>query len=99
MPNAGDTLNVAFVHANVITVDTDFTVTEAVWVKDGIIQAVGTTQNVTASIDSDTRIVDLAGRTVMPGFIDTHGHIALFGLDKLNVDLTGLFQNRRSSNV
>ena len=89
MPNAGDTLNVAFVHANVITVDTDFTVTEAVWVKDGIIQAVGTTQNVTASIDSDTRIVDLAGRTVMPGFIDTHGHIALFGLDKLNVDLTG----------
>ena len=86
---AGDTLNVAFVHANVITVDADFTVVEALWVKDGFIQAVGTTQDIKASIDSDTRVVDLAGRTVMPGFIDTHGHIALFGLDKLNVDLAG----------
>jgi predicted amidohydrolase YtcJ len=31
----------------------------------------------------------LAGRTVVPGFIDTHGHIGLFGLETLAVSLVG----------
>ena len=81
--------NVALVHANVITVDSEFSFADAVWIKNGRIEGVGTSAQIEAAKDGDTDVIDLNGKTVMPGFIDTHGHIALFGLDELKVNLEG----------
>jgi predicted amidohydrolase YtcJ len=78
-----------YTNANVITVDEDFSLAQAIAVKGDRIVAVGSDDEVRAFAGESTEIVDLAGKTVMPGFIDTHGHIALFGLDMLMVDLNG----------
>src|SRR6266545_5513691 len=47
---------------------------EAVAVRNGQILAVGDEQSVLALRKPVTRVVDLRGRTVMPGFIDSHAH-------------------------
>ena len=82
-------LNIAFLNANVITVDKNFSIKSAVWVVDGRIKLVGSNDTIRQHVDANTQIVDLGGKTLMPGFIDTHGHIALFGLDELKTSLTG----------
>ena len=50
---------------------------EAVGVTDGIITFVGTASDAEQHTSAHTTRVDLAGRTLMPGFIDAHGHIVL----------------------
>ncbi|MGE0599343.1 MAG: amidohydrolase [Dehalococcoidia bacterium] len=49
---------------------------EAVAVAGGTILAVGSLQSVLSHQGQGTRVVDLAGRALLPGFIDGHGHIA-----------------------
>jgi hypothetical protein len=53
---------------------------EAVAVAGGRIIAVGSEAEVAARAGRDARIVDLEGRTMMPGFIDCHGHISMTAL-------------------
>ena len=60
--------------ANVITVDERDTQAQAVAVKDGIILAVGRDDEVASLIGGETRVHDLSGKTVVPGFNDTHTH-------------------------
>ncbi|RYG78730.1 MAG: amidohydrolase, partial [Alphaproteobacteria bacterium] len=60
-------------NAKVLTVDEDFAVAQAVAIKDGIIIAVGG-NDIQERYEGTTEI-DLGGRTVMPGFIDTHVHM------------------------
>ncbi len=81
--------DVAFVGGRIVTVDSQFRIAEALRIDAGRIRAVGTAEQVRADCGGGTRIVDLEGRTVVPGFVDTHGHIALFGLDELKVQLAG----------
>ena len=78
-----------FSSGKVITVDSRFTIAEAVLVANGRILAVGKLDDVSSQAPTGTRAIDLGGRTLMPGFIDTHGHVALFGLDELKVQLRG----------
>lgn len=53
---------------------------EAIAVSGGRILAAGSEAEVKARTGSEVRIVDLAGRTMLPGFIDCHGHIAMTAL-------------------
>ena len=59
----------------VITVDQDFTLAEAVAIRDGRIAAVGTTEEIRSLAGSHTRTDDLAGGILMPGIIDAHNHL------------------------
>jgi len=77
-----------FHNGNVLTVDAAFSRAEAAWIDRGAIAAVGDSAALRAQAPKDAIAIDLAGRTLMPGFIDTHGHVALFGLDELKVSLT-----------
>jgi predicted amidohydrolase YtcJ len=59
----------------VVTADNGFTVAEAVAIKDGRIVAVGTSRDVLArERGAKTRIIDLKGRSVLPGLMDSHTH-------------------------
>ncbi|MGD9601176.1 MAG: amidohydrolase [Gammaproteobacteria bacterium] len=80
---------IVFVNGRVLTVDARFTIAEAVVVQGERVVAVGTTRDMRRFRTGGAREIDLGGRTVMPGFIDTHGHVALFGLDELKVPLAG----------
>ena len=61
-------------HANVITVDTNQPRAEAFAVVNGKFVAVGRDESVQPFIGANTRVLDLAGKTVVPGFIDAHAH-------------------------
>ncbi len=69
---------------------------EAIGVANGIITAVGTQAELYASRGPQTRIVDLRGRTVLPGLIDAHGHMAAlgsFGLGRLDLGTAHSFED------
>ena len=61
---------------------------EAVAMKGGVIVFVGDAQGVMELRSSDTRVVDLAGATVIPGLADTHSHVFELGAKLDAVDLT-----------
>ncbi len=79
-----------FVNARVYTVSDRFTVAQAFAVEDGMFSAVGSNEDVRATIGISTKVIDLGGRTVLPGLIDAHGHMAGLGQLQLGVlDLAG----------
>ena len=49
------------------------------FVRDGLIERVGTTAEIEALINGDTTVVDAAGRVVLPGFVDAHTHPVFAG--------------------
>ena len=71
----------------ILTMNDDQPSAEAVAVRDGRIVAVGAEADVLASAGEQTRIVDLAGRTLLPGFVDSHGHAYLIGLQASTANL------------
>jgi len=87
--------DVIFTHANIYTgvVDTSSMVAgtraEAIAIRGDRILAVGTRDEVLKTKGPDTKIVDLGGRFLMPGFNDAHVHLAHAGQEKLSVNLVG----------
>ncbi|PVD49431.1 amidohydrolase [Terrimonas sp.] len=75
-------------NAKVYTVDSLFTITEAVAVKDGRITATGASKDILEEYISD-RIVDAKHQAVYPGFIDGHAHFYGYALSLQEVDLVG----------
>ena len=67
--------DIAFINGQVITIDTNDSITEAVLVSGRRIKAVGTTAEISALITAETRVIDLEGRSLTPGFIDAHNHL------------------------
>lgn len=64
-----------YFNGEVITVDKENSIVEAIFVEDGVIKAVGSNTDIIALGDENTEKIDLKGKTVLPGFIDPHGHI------------------------
>jgi hypothetical protein len=60
---------------------------EAVAVKDGRIIAVGALSDIDSHRGESTQTVDLAGRAMLPGFVDSHGHVVMGGLQALSANL------------
>lgn len=81
--------DIIFVGATVLTVDENNTVVEAVAVKDGIIVHTGERTQLLAATDSNTQIIDLKGKTLVPGFIAAHEHPTLSAVFANTVDLSG----------
>lgn len=69
-----------YVNGTILTVDALNSRAQAVAVSDQYILAVGTNERVRQYADSSTEIVDLAGKTLLPGFIDAHSHFYQTGL-------------------
>ncbi|HEY6168912.1 MAG TPA: amidohydrolase [Verrucomicrobiae bacterium] len=61
-------------NAKIVTVNSDFIVEEAIAIKGGRITEVGGSTEVLATAGPSTRRIDMHGRTVLPGLIDSHTH-------------------------
>jgi predicted amidohydrolase YtcJ len=86
-----------FTHGNIYTGVVDVAASlgagkrsEALSIRGDRILAVGTRDEIMKWKGPETKIVDLKGRFVMPGFNDAHMHLASAGLEKMNVNLVGV---------
>jgi len=77
-------------NATVLTMDKEDTRAEAVAVKSGVIVWVGSNESVKAFIGAETGVMDLAEKTVVPGFIDSHTHNVNVGEFSYNFKLLNL---------
>jgi predicted amidohydrolase YtcJ len=68
--------DLVFVNGSVLTVDRNDTVVQAVAVTGGKIVAVGTSAEIRKLAGPSTEVIDLAGRAVTPGLIDSHVHFS-----------------------
>jgi predicted amidohydrolase YtcJ len=73
----------------VYTAATKPTTVEAVAITAGRISAVGTSQGLAPLVGPKTRVIDLHGRAVVPGFEDSHAHVLSVGFAHIDVDLVG----------
>jgi hypothetical protein len=76
-----------YLGGSILTIDDQRPTAEAVAVRDGRILAVGNADTVLAYKDASTEILDLAGRSMLPGFVDSHGHVVMGGLQALSANL------------
>jgi predicted amidohydrolase YtcJ len=74
-------------NANIITMNPRQPRAEALAVRDGCIVAMGTWEDVAPHAE-DIRVLDLAGKTVLPGLIDTHAHFLWTALSLASLDVS-----------
>lgn len=70
--------------------DKDRNIYESVGVRGNKIQALGNNSQVLLSKKEGTKIIDLKGRTVLPGFNDSHMHLVNYGYSLTQVNLLGI---------
>jgi predicted amidohydrolase YtcJ len=90
LPNlamAQDTADTIYTGGPILTINDAAPSAEAVAVKDGRIIAVGARTDVERHKGDTTKLVDLGGRTMLPGFVDSHGHVVFGGLQALSANL------------
>ncbi len=76
LPEAAKT-NIAdwvLTNGQILTVDLDFSIVEAMAIKDGLILATGSTEEIMKYASADSKITNLEGQTIVPGLIDNHMH-------------------------
>ena len=67
-------VDLVLINGTVITVDGRNTVAQAIAIGGGLVVAVGTSAEIRARASAGARVIDLAGKSVMPTLISTHGH-------------------------
>ncbi|MEM9235396.1 MAG: amidohydrolase [Verrucomicrobiota bacterium] len=82
-----ETADTIYHNGPILTIDDALPKAEAVAVKDGRILAVGDKAEVLKSKGDQTKMVDLENRTMLPGFVDAHGHVMGGGLQALSANL------------
>jgi predicted amidohydrolase YtcJ len=85
-PNAPQ---VVLTGGKILTLDGQSTIAQALAIRDGKILAVGSDAAIKPLAGPQTRVIDLAGKSVVPGLIDTHAHFKAAGLGDYVVNLGG----------
>ena len=73
-PAAAQAPDTILVNGKILTVDQQFSTREALAIRDGRIIALDTSANIRKLAGRQTRVIDVQGRTVIPGLIDSHLH-------------------------
>jgi predicted amidohydrolase YtcJ len=84
------TSDLIITNARVLTMDAERPRAEAVAVVGGRIVAVGTRAEVMAVAGPDCRVIDAGGRTLLPGFVESHLHLVLGGAELRQLQIGGV---------
>ena len=76
-------------NAKVYTAEPGQALQQAVAVENGKVRAVGSNDDVLKLRESATQVIDLGGKVLMPGFIDSHSHAIFGGLELDSASLGG----------
>ena len=68
------TADTVLLNGKILTVDSQSSIREAIAIRDGRVAAVGGSADIRKLAGPDSRVIDLQGRTVIPGLIDSHIH-------------------------
>ena len=68
-------------NGKIFTADRNQPKVQALAVQDGKVLQVGSDAQIKALIESGTQVIDLGGKTLMPGLIDSHSHAIFGGLE------------------
>lgn len=71
--------DIVYHSGHIVTIDDDFTIVEALAVRDGKIVALGSNADIKALALGATRLVDLGEKTMLPGLYDSHVHLSFGG--------------------
>lgn len=94
---AGD-MDLVLLNGKIITVSPDDAIVQAVAVRGGKIAALGSTQDIRTLAGSRTRVIDLGGKCVTPGLVDSHIHLIAYGRQFRDGLLDIRFPKARSKN-
>lgn len=78
------------VNADIRTADPKRMTAQAVAIKDGKFFAIGSSLEIEKLKDKDTKVLDVEGKTILPGFIDSHTHLSSGAKIVTGIDLTGI---------
>lgn len=78
----------AYFNGNIITVNPSNEIVDSIIIQNGMIMAVGRQEDILALADENTEKIDLKGKTMLPGFIDPHGHIVAVAQTLLLLNFT-----------
>ncbi|MGI9243666.1 MAG: amidohydrolase family protein, partial [Verrucomicrobiales bacterium] len=84
---SGQAVETIYTGGVILTMEEDQPRAEAVAVRDGKIVAAGERAEVFKLRADTTKLVDLDGKTMLPGFVDAHGHVMGGGLQALSANL------------
>ena len=82
--------DLVFKNGNIYTVDAKQPKAEAVAVKADRIVFVGSNQGALSYVGKNTRVIDLNGRTMVPGMTDAHHHLSGVGFREMTLNLEGI---------
>jgi predicted amidohydrolase YtcJ len=85
--NPSSSADLILLNGKIVTADKNFSIAEAVAIKKDKIIAVGSNKEVRKFADKQTKIIDLKGKTVIPGLIDAHTHPELASVSELDQDI------------
>ncbi len=90
VPQATEPSDLVLKNGNIYTVDERKPKAEAVAVKGDRIVFVGSNRDVQKYVGKNTRVIDLKGRTVVPGMTDSHQHLSGVGFREMTLNLEGV---------
>jgi predicted amidohydrolase YtcJ len=80
-------VSMVLINGNVVTLDKKTPKASAVAVRDGKIVAVGSDAQIKKLIGPETKVIDLKGKTLVPGLTDSHLHLVNLGVSLVRIDL------------
>ena len=86
---SGPRADIVLRNGTIYTVDHDMSTAAALAVGEGKIIGVGSNEQMESLIGPNTRVIDLKGKTVVPGLIDSHYHFIGVGQREFNLNLDG----------
>lgn len=82
-------MDTILINGKFYTMDKGRQIADSVAIKGNIIEKVGTEDEILALKTEDTKVYNLGGKTVLPGFNDSHMHLLNYGLSRRQVNLIG----------
>lgn len=82
-------MDLILINGKIYTMDENRTVAEAIAIKNNIIKAIGSTEQILKLKRDNTIIHDLNGKALLPGFNDSHMHLVNYGYALTQVNLIG----------